>query len=117
MVAEDDTGIREAVQAMLEFAGYEVITSTDCRELLEMRANQPDLLLLDIKMCGTDGANICKQLKADKRTRGLPVIMVSATRDVETTARAAGADDFLAKPFEMDELLAKIAGNLSKIKR
>jgi CheY-like chemotaxis protein len=59
-------------------------------------------------MSGTDGRDVCKKLKQNDLTKNIPVIMVSASRDIERSAINAGADDFLAKPFEMNDLLQKI---------
>jgi DNA-binding response OmpR family regulator len=108
MIADDDPGIVDAVEMLLEFEGYRVTTTVDGSTVLDMKEELPDLLLLDIWMSGEDGRDICRQLKATAATKNIPVIMVSASRDIEESALAAGADDFLAKPFEMDELLAKI---------
>ena len=107
MIADDDPGIVDAVEMLLEFEGYDVATTVSGATVLQL--NQlPDLLLLDIWMSGEDGRDICKQLKAKDTTSSLPIIMISASRDIKSSAMEAGADDFLAKPFEMDELLKKI---------
>ena len=108
MIADDDPGIVDAVEMLLEFEGYSVTTTVDGSTVLDMKEELPDLLLLDIWMSGEDGRDICRQLKATSATKNIPVIMVSASRDIQESALAAGADDFLAKPFEMNELLAKI---------
>jgi DNA-binding response OmpR family regulator len=109
MIADDDPGIVDAVGMLLEFEGYEVTSTVDGTTVLDMKEELPDLLLLDIWMSGENGRDICKKLKKDELTKDIPVIMISASRDVRDSAIAAGADDFLAKPFEMDELLQKIA--------
>ena len=113
MVVDDDPAILDAVCIMLEFEGYEVYCTPDGAELLNMESNLPDLLLLDIWMSGLDGRDICKQLKQNLSTSKLPVVLISASRDIERSALAAGANDFLAKPFEIDDLLAKIEKNLA----
>lgn len=113
MIADDDPGIVDAVEMLLEFEGYEVISTVDGSTVLDMKENLPDLLLLDIWMSGEDGRDICKRLKQAPLTKNIPVIMVSASRDIEESAIEAGADDFLAKPFEMNDLLKKIE-NLTK---
>lgn len=113
MIADDDPGIVDAVEMLLEFEGYKVTATADGSKVLDMKEGLPDLLLLDIWMSGEDGRDICKKLKQAEFTRNIPVIMISASRDVRDSAIAAGADDFLAKPFEMDELLKKIALLLS----
>lgn len=108
MIADDDPGIVDAIEMLLSFEGYRVRSTTDGATVLNMENNLPDLLLLDIWMSGEDGRDICKKLKNDAVTKNLPVIMISASRDIKESALAAGADDFLAKPFEMKELLKKI---------
>lgn len=108
MIADDDPGIVDAVEMLLEFEGYKVTSTVDGSTVIDMKDELPDLLLLDIWMSGEDGRDICKKLKSEAITKNIPVIMISASRDIRESAMAAGADDFLAKPFEMDELLKKI---------
>lgn len=108
MIADDDPGIVDAVEMLLEFEGYTVTSTVDGATVLDMKEELPDLLLLDIWMSGEDGRDICKKLKSANITKNIPVIMISASRDIKDSAMAAGADDFLAKPFEMDELIKKI---------
>jgi CheY-like chemotaxis protein len=108
MIADDDPGIVDAIEMLLEFEGYEVTSTVDGSTVLDMKENLPDLLLLDIWMSGEDGRDICKKLKQEPLTKNIPVIMVSASRDIKESAMEAGADDFLAKPFEMNDLLKKI---------
>jgi DNA-binding response OmpR family regulator len=108
MIADDDPGIVDAVEMMLEFEGYTVTSTVDGATVLDMKEELPDLLLLDIWMSGEDGRDICKKLKSENITKNIPVIMISASRDIRDSAMAAGADDFLAKPFEMDELIKRI---------
>ena len=108
MIADDDPGIVDAVEMLLEFEGYAVTSTVDGSTVLDMKEELPDLLLLDIWMSGEDGRDICRKLKDANATKNIPVIMISASRDIQQSALDAGADDFLAKPFEMDELLQKI---------
>lgn len=108
MVADDDPSIVEALQYMLEDNGYEVETTTDGQTVQDMKEEIPDVLLLDIWMSGMDGAEICRSLKKQTRTKSIPVIMISANRDTEQIAKESGADDFIVKPFEMKELLTKV---------
>lgn len=109
MIADDDPGILDALTIMLEDGGYEVETTTDSSTVRDMKEELPDLLLLDIWMSGWDGRETCKYLKSQELTKHIPIIVVSANRDVEQIAREAGADDFLAKPFQMDDLLVIVA--------
>ncbi|HEY9533540.1 MAG TPA: response regulator [Mucilaginibacter sp.] len=108
MIADDDPGIVDAIEMLLEFEGYQVTSTGDGADVLDLKDELPDLLLLDIWMSGEDGRDICKKLKQLEATKDIPVIMISASRDIKESAMAAGADDFLAKPFEMSELLDKI---------
>ena len=116
MIADDDPGILDAVEAMLEFGGYEVSSTANGATVLDIRSDLPDLLLLDIWMSGTDGRDVCKQLKAQEFTKNMPIIMISASTELENSAKEAGADDFLEKPFDMEELLNKISFFLDKKK-
>lgn len=109
LVADDDPAICDAVQFMLEEEGYAVDTTVNGETIYKMEKNFPDVLLLDIWMSGQDGREICKYLKKKSMTKNIPIIMLSASRDIASSAKEAGADDFLAKPFSMDDLLAKIA--------
>ena len=108
MVADDDQAILEAVGVILEYNGYEVKQILNGEGLTEMKENLPDLLLLDIWMSGVDGRDICKKLKSEPATANLPIVLVSAGKDIAQSALDAGADDFLAKPFEIDELFRMI---------
>ena len=108
LVVDDDPGILDAIGIMLEFEGYEVQSASNSAALLSMENGLPDLLLLDIWMSGTDGRDVCRYLKQKESTRKIPIVMISASKDIENSAREVGADDFLAKPFEMDSLLEKI---------
>jgi len=108
MIADDDPGIVDAVEIILDFEGYEVLSTVNGSTVLDMKTEFPDLLLLDIWMSGSDGRDICRELKQRLDTKSIPIIMISASRDIERSAYEAGADDFLAKPFEIDDLLGKI---------
>lgn len=107
LIADDDPGIVDAIEMMLNFHGYDVTSTYDGNDVLTLK-QLPDVLLLDIWMSGCDGREICKELKANENTRHLPVLMLSASKDIAQSAIQSGADDFLAKPFEMAELLYKL---------
>lgn len=109
LVADDDAGIVDALQMVLEDADYEVQTTMDGHSVLEVDHKKlPDVILLDIWMSGEDGRDICRNLKSRQETMNIPIIMISATGDLATSAKAAGADDFLPKPFHMEHLLEKV---------
>lgn len=114
LVADDDPGIVDAIQIMLEDENYEVETSVDGQTLEAVKRSKPNLVLLDVWMSGEDGREICKKLKGNVKTKNVPIIMISATQDLAESSRKAGADDFIAKPFQMKELLSKIKLHLEK---
>lgn len=109
IVVDDDDGILDALEAMLDSAGYEVATSSD-GEILEKltKENLPDLILLDVLLSGKDGREICASLKNNEITNQVPIIMISAEPTAADGAKACRADDFIAKPFEMKELMEKV---------
>jgi len=115
IVADDDAGIIDAVSIMLRISGYEVRPTLNGGMLLHLPPEEyPDLILLDIWMSGEDGTEICRALKKNENTRNIPVILFSASKEIQQSAFDAGADDFLAKPFEMGELLGKIGRLIEK---
>lgn len=114
MIADDDPGIVDFLSILLEYEGYSVSSTLNGASLLNLKDDLPDLVLLDIWMSGTDGRDICKQLKQKADTCKIPILMFSASKDIGDSALAAGADDFLAKPFEMEDLLYKIKTHLAK---
>ena len=109
LVVDDEPDILEFLQIIIEEAGFLVVTTEkgDYLEKLE-NGSLPDLVLLDMLLSGKDGREIVRQLKSQEKTKHIPVIMFSAHPSAEKTARAAGADDFVEKPFDIDVLLEKI---------
>ena len=114
LVADDDHGILEAIQYMLESEGYQVSTTDNGSEVLKLTDDFPNLILLDVWMSGQDGRQVCSKLKHQAKTRNIPIIMISANNETSQTVFEAGADDFLAKPFEIDDLLLKVDQHLQK---
>lgn len=108
LIADDNPGILEVVSIILESEGYEVKSTANPQEVLQIKENPPGLILLDIWMGGTDGRHICRQLKADSSTRHIPVILMSANSDIKAIAAECGADGFIAKPFEIEDLINQI---------
>ncbi len=113
LVVDDEEDILEFLKVILEDEGYIVVT-TDKDDYLESLQNGtlPDLILLDLLLSGKDGRDIVKYLKMQEKTKHIPVIMFSAHPSAREITRQAGADDFVAKPFEIDLLLNKIAQHL-----
>ena len=106
LVADDDQGIVDVMQILLEDDGYDVITTMDGKKVKAMCKRHPDMIFLDIWMSGMDGKIICKELKSDPSTSSIPIVMFSANRDTKEIAFECGADDFILKPFEINDLLA-----------
>jgi len=115
MIADDDAGIVDAIEMILDYKGYQVSTATE-NTFDRITEERPDVLLLDIWMSGEDGIEVCKALKNQESTRTIPVIMISASKDVGNSALRAGADDFVSKPFEMKDLITKIESFLPERK-
>lgn len=109
LIADDDEAILDATSLMLEMFGYQVSQNMDGSVIPAALAQKPDLILLDIWMSGVDGRHICQSLKDSPETKDIPVLMISASRDVRQSALDSGANDFLEKPFEMNSLLEKVA--------
>ena len=114
LVADDNPAILDALKIMLEEEGYEVETTVDGATVQDIKEPLPDLLMLDIWMSGIDGRNVCKRLKSNAATKHIPVIMISATKDIEQIAKDSGADDCVSKPFQMEHLLAIVAKYVNK---
>lgn len=110
LIVDDEPDILEFLEVVLEEEGYTVVAS-DKAEYLEQLHNGglPHLILVDVLLSGKDGREIVKYLKSQEETKAIPIIMFSAHPSAEQTALKAGAEDFLAKPFDIDVLLAKIA--------
>jgi len=115
LVVDDDRAIRESLARALELDGYEVELAADgAVALATIRERRPDVAILDVMMPNIDGLTVCRVLRAERDR--LPILMLTAR--TETPDRVAGldagADDYLAKPFELDELLARLRALLRR---
>jgi len=109
LVADDDHAVRESLRRSLAFNGYEVSTAKDGQEALELLdATSPDLVLLDVNMPRLDGLEACRRMRA--AGDDTPVLMLTAKVEVgdRVLGLDAGADDYLPKPFALEELLARV---------
>src|SRR5688572_12456897 len=117
LVADDDPSTRALIDMALQEAGYDCVLAADGQSALDQaRATRPDLVVLDVGMPFMTGDEVHRELRRDPRTRYIPVLFVTAKR---TTAEVAarlrnGADDYVAKPFDVDELVARIASALRR---
>jgi len=117
LVVEDNPANMTLATFLLKSAGYAVLTATDAEAGLALaRAEQPDLVLMDIQLPGMDGLQACAILKKDTATRDIPVIALTALamKGDEERIRAAGCDGYIAKPLAYREFLATVAARLQK---
>ncbi|CAM5458598.1 Response regulator OS=Streptomyces alboniger OX=132473 GN=CP975_24425 PE=4 SV=1 [Streptomyces alboniger] len=107
LVVDDNKVIRQLIRVNLELEGFEVVTAADGAECLDVvRDVQPDLVTLDVVMPRLDGLRTAALLRADARTRHLPIVVISACTQYEVeNGLDVGVDAFLAKPFEPNELV------------
>ena len=111
LVVDDQPQNIELLEAHLVRQGYEIIQAESGEEALEkLSSNQVDLVLLDVKMPRMSGFEVLAKLRADKKTQRIPVVMITAHKENEDRVKAleSGCDDFISKPFDKHELLARV---------
>src|SRR5947209_2551808 len=116
LVADDDESIRMVLTTLLEEAGYRTLCAEDGRTAVELAVqHRPDVAILDVMMPGMDGFAACHAIKADRRTADIPVLLLTAL--AQTTSKVqgleSGANDYITKPFETAELLARLRNALA----
>ena len=117
VIAEDEPDIRELIAFTLRFAGHEVITGTNGEEgYLLAKKELPDLVMLDVRMPKMTGYEACKNIKAEPTTTHIPVVFLSAKGQESEIEQglAAGAEEYLLKPFAPDQLTERIKAVLTK---
>jgi two-component system response regulator RpaA len=120
LVIDDDPSIAELVAINLEMAGYDVTQVGDGIKGQALAVQiQPDLILLDLMLPKVDGFTVCQRLRRDQRTADIPVIMLTALGQTQDKVEGfnAGADDYLTKPFELEEMLARVRALLRRADR
>lgn len=110
LILDDDLDLLSVVKSLLRKKGFEVLAYSDWQKAWEaIKTYKPHLILLDVFLQGIDGLDFCKKLKSYYFTRNIPVIMFSSYPNIgETAIYEFGADEFLAKPFELAEMIKKI---------
>ena len=109
LVLDDDPDIGTMIRAMLKLRGYDVVVTENAQEMFNSLSQGPvHLILSDMLLSGDDGTDICSRLKADPATSDIPVIMFSAHPNARELCIKAGADAFIGKPFDIQELYATV---------
>lgn len=113
LIIEDDDSILEAVQLALEMEDYKTEIVKNIDDVYNtVKRFSPDIILLDLLLSGENGCNIIKNLRKDDETKDIPIVIMSAHPTAKESAEQAGANDFLAKPFDIDELLSIVKKNI-----
>ena len=115
LVIDDDKDLLEVIHSLLCRKGFEVETNSNWEDAVnKIETFKPQIILLDVFLSGIDGLEICKQLKSQPKTRDIPIMIFSAyPRVAEKVIYEYGADDFIAKPFEVADLVNKVHNLLS----
>lgn len=114
---DDDPDVRIVMSKLLQKEGYEVETASRREEALQKLSQAvPSLILLDVLLSGSDGRDLCRELKANPQTKHIPVIIFSGHPSAGLQIQSYGADDFIAKPFQTEALLEKLSRHTKAIK-
>lgn len=115
LILDDDMDLLSVVKSLLKKRGYDVWAFANWQKAWEnIKKNKPNLILLDVFLKGMDGMDVCKKLKSTSSTRHIPIIMFSSFPNIaESAIDEFGADEFIAKPFEMNDMISKIREVLS----
>ncbi len=110
LMVEDEPALAKLTAFRLKTAGYEVLVATDGSQGLKMAGKErPDLILLDLELPVMDGYKVCRRLKDNESLKDIPVVILTASVDsITEKAEQIGADDYLTKPYEPQDLLLKI---------
>ncbi|TMI65941.1 MAG: response regulator [Bacteroidetes bacterium] len=104
LVVDDDEDMLIMMQHMLMAEGYVPLISPNAQNAMEIISHRnPAMILLDLRMIGIDGGDICQQIKSDPYTSSIPVIILSANHNIESIAKDCGADAYLTKPFSLQK--------------
>jgi DNA-binding response OmpR family regulator len=116
LIVDDEADLVSVLRMGLEIAGFEVVEAGDGEEgLRRARQERPDLIVLDLMLPKLDGYKVCRALKFDERYKAIPIVILSA-RSADSDRRLAldmGADQFVSKPYDMNDLISKIRQRLA----
>ena len=109
LVLDDDPDICTMIKMVLDYHGY-AATDADSEEKARkiLATEDVDLIIMDMLLSGSDGTDICRRLKQEKKTSSIPILMFSAHPNAKEICLEAGANDFISKPFEMTDLIEKV---------
>jgi len=117
LLIDDDPDVRTVLRATLQRQGYEVETASGRDEAFtKLQQAKPALIMMDVLLSGADGRELCREIKAAERTKHIPVIMFSGHPGAALKFETYGADDFISKPFNTEDLLAKLSRQMGAVK-
>jgi len=109
LVIEDEPVIAEMISMILEEQGFNVVSLADTvRARKKLHGKEVNMAMLDINLVGETGKSLCKYIKSHKDLKNIPVILVSANMDIKQIMEECGADDYIAKPFDLDHFIKKV---------
>ncbi|WP_316800160.1 response regulator [Pedobacter frigidisoli] len=109
LICDDDIDIIEMLEIVLDDSGFDIITETDSKKVLELITDtRPQLVLMDLWMPVTSGDQILKRMREDENLSSIPVVIMSAAQDGKEVASKAGANGYIPKPFDIDKLMQKV---------
>ena len=115
LIVDDDPDLCTMIKLMLEYKGYAAVEANNEQDARKVLMEKPiDLIIMDMLLSGSDGTDICRRLKQDKNLSLVPILMFSAHPNAKDACLKAGADGFISKPFDMNDLLEKIDHFVSK---
>jgi DNA-binding response OmpR family regulator len=115
LVVDDDTAILDMISQILQEENYHVITANNGRAAItRAQQEEPRLILLDLMMPEMNGWQVINELRASPKTRSIPVLLLSARREMAVTAQELGVTSYLEKPFDLDDLLSRVEQILAR---
>lgn len=115
LLLDDEPDLSMMMETILKHAGYTVKRCSKADHFQEaLKAVDPTLVIMDMMLAGIDGKDLCRELKTNTNTNHIKILMISGHPDADERCRDAGADDFLSKPFDMDQFTEKIASFIKR---